>query len=137
MFSMATNIEELYIFDGFSKEEITYFLLMSQTQYRKVGERILSLGDISNGCAYYIHSGKVRIIQWGEEVAILATGSFFGEIALITDEPRTATVEVIEDAELQVFLKDDFLTLIKQSTHGREMQEEIMRRIRERVRTKD
>ncbi len=63
MFSMATNIEELYIFDGFSKEEITYFLLMSQTQYRKVGERILSLGDISNGCAYYIHSGKVRIIQ--------------------------------------------------------------------------
>ncbi len=133
MFSMATNIEELYIFDGFSKEEITYFLLMSQTQYRKVGERILSLGDISNGCAYYIHSGKVRIIQWGEEVAILATGSFFGEIALITDEPRTATVEVIEDAELQVFLKDDFLTLIKQSTHGREMQEEIMRRIRERV----
>ncbi len=66
-------------------------------------------------------------------MAILGAGSFFGEIALITDEPRTATVEVIEDVELQVFLKDDFLTLIKQSTHGREMQEEIMRRIRERV----
>ena len=32
---MSTKIDELYIFDGFSKEEITYFLLMSQTQYRK------------------------------------------------------------------------------------------------------
>ncbi len=130
---MSEKVEELYIFDGFSKEEITYFLLMSQTQHRKVWERILAIGDISNGCAYYINSGKVRILQWGNEIAILGAGSFFGEIALITDEPRTATVEVLEDAELQVFLKDDFLILIKQSAHGKQMQEEIMRRIKERV----
>ena len=130
---MSTNIEELYIFDGFSKEEITYFLLMSQTQYRKAWERVLAIGDISNGCAYYINSGKVRILQWGNEIAILGAGSFFGEIALITDEPRTATVEVLEDAELQVFLRDDFLTLIKQSSHGQQMRTEIMRRIKERV----
>ncbi len=32
---MSAKIDELYIFDGFSKEEITYFLLMSQTQHRK------------------------------------------------------------------------------------------------------
>ena len=130
---MSTNIEELYIFDGFSKEEITYFLLMSQTQYRKAWERVLAIGDISNGCAYYINSGKVRILQWGNEIAMLGAGSFFGEIALITDEPRTATVEVLEDAELQVFLKDDFLILIKQSAHGQQMRTEIMRRIKERV----
>jgi len=132
---MSPSIDELYIFDGFSKEEITYFLLMSQTQYRKSGERILSIGDISNGCAYYIHSGKVRIIQWGNEVATLWVGEFFGEIALITDEPRTATVEVVEDVQLQVFLKDDFLTLIRQSRHSREMREEIMKRIKERVKS--
>jgi CRP/FNR family cyclic AMP-dependent transcriptional regulator len=130
---MSTKIDELYIFDGFSKEEITYFLLMSQTQYRKKWERILSIGDISNGCAYYINSGNVRVIQWGLEVAILGPGSFFGEIALITDEPRTATVEVIDDVELQVFLKDDFLTLLKQSPHGMQMRTEIMRRIKDRI----
>lgn len=62
-------------------------------------------------------------------MATLKAGGFFGEIALITDEPRNATVEVLEDTELQVFLKDDFLTLLQQSTHGEEMKEEIRRRI--------
>ena len=59
----------------------------------------------------------------------MSTGGFFGEMALITDEPRNATLEVVEDAELQVFLKDDFLTLLQQSAHSAEMKEEIRRRI--------
>ncbi len=126
---MSQNIESLYIFDGFSKEVIAFFLLMSQTQYRKVGETVIQKGEVSNGCAYYINSGKVRVIQGSKEIATLKAGGFFGEIALITDEPRNATVEVTEDAELQVFLKDDFLTLLQQSSHGAEMKEEIRRRI--------
>ena len=40
-----------------------------------------------------------------------------------------ATVEVVEPTELQVFLKDDFLTLLQQSAHSEEMKEEIRRRI--------
>lgn len=128
-----TSVDTLYIFDGFSKEEIAYFLLMSQTQYHKKWDRILTVGDISNGCAYYVNNGKLSVTQGGEVVWLLWPGSFFWEVALITDEPRNATVEVVEDAELQVFLKDDFLTLLTQSVHGSEMQAEIMRRIRDRV----
>jgi CRP-like cAMP-binding protein len=55
-------------------------------------------------------------------------------MALITDEPRTATVEVIDDVELQVFLKEDFLILLNKSSHTKEIKEEIMRRIKEMVR---
>ncbi len=126
---MSQNIENLYIFDGFSKEVIAFFLLMSQTQYRKKWEVVINMWELSNGCAYYINSGSVRVLQWTREIATLKSGGFFGEIALITDEPRNATVEVMEDTELQVFLKDDFLTLLQQSSHSAEMQEEIRRRI--------
>ena len=126
---MSQNIESLYIFDGFSKEVIAFFLLMSQTQYRKAGEVVLQEWDSSNGCAYYINSGKVRVMHGKKEVAVLTAGGFFGEIALITDDRRNATVEVVEDTELQVFLKDDFLTLLQQSSHSVEMKEEIRRRI--------
>lgn len=126
---MSQDIDKLYIFDGFSKEVIAFFLLMSQTQYRKPGEVVIREFDSSNGCAYYIQSGRLRVTIAGKEVAILGAGEFFGEIALITDESRTATVEVIEEAELQVFLKDDFLTLLQQSAHSEEMKEEIRRRI--------
>lgn len=126
---MAKNIENLYIFDGFSKEVVAFFLLMSQTQYRKPNEVIIKEGDTSNGCAYYINSGKVKVSRWGKEVATLEAGGFFWEIALITDEPRTASVTALEETELQVFLKDDFLTLLQQSSHSAEMKEEIRRRI--------
>ena len=68
-------------------------------------------------------------MQGSEEIATLETGGFFGEVALITDEPRNATVEVVEPTELQVFLKDDFLTLLQQSAHSEAMKEEIRRRI--------
>jgi CRP-like cAMP-binding protein len=126
---MSQNIESLYIFDGFSKEVIAFFLLMSQTQYRKKWEIVIEEYDSSNGCAYYINSWSVRVLHRKKEIAVLTQGWFFWELALITDEDRNATIEVMEDTELQVFLKDDFLTLLQQSTHGNEMKEEIRRRI--------
>ncbi|MBP9779375.1 cyclic nucleotide-binding domain-containing protein [Candidatus Gracilibacteria bacterium] len=130
---MSNHIEQLYIFEGFSQSEIAYFLLMSQSQTRKSGDVIIKQGDASNGCAYYLVSGHVKIIQADNEVALLGPGAFFGEIALITDELRTATVEAIDDIELQVFLKDDFLVLLKRSAHHEKLKAEILRRIKERV----
>lgn len=102
---------------------------MTQAQYRKKGEVVLKQGDESNGCAYYINSGSVRVLIDGAEVARIEKGGFFGEMALITDDRRSATVETLEDTELQVFLKEDFLTLITQSSHGSEFKDEIRRRI--------
>lgn len=127
------DIKNLYIFEGFSEAETAYFLLMSQTQFRKSGEKIIAERDESNGCAYFLSRWAVRVSRDGQELANLGPGSFFGEIALITDEPRTATVETIEDTELQVFMKDDFLTLLRRSVHSEEMRNEVMRRIKERV----
>ncbi len=125
--------ENLYIFDGFSKEEIAFFLLMSQTQKKSKGERIINLGESSNGCAYFIKSGHVKVMYAGDEIAVLGPESFFWEFALITDEPRSATVEAIDDVELQIFLKEQFLTLLNRSEHSTEMKEEIMRRMRNRI----
>ncbi len=127
------SAENLYIFDGFASEEVAYFLLMSQTQHRKKGEIILNIGDKSNGCAYYIQSGHIKVIREGNEIALLGPGAFFGEIALITDESRTATIEAIDDVQLQVFLKDDFLVLLNRSQHSKEIKWEILRRMKERV----
>ena len=127
------DISQLYIFDWFSDTEISFFLLMSQTKLAHSGERIMGIGDVSNGCAYYVTRGAVRVSNAAKELAILGPGSFFWEIALITDEPRTATIEAIDDTELQVFLKDDFMTLLKRGAHSEEMRSEMLRRIKERV----
>jgi CRP-like cAMP-binding protein len=58
-----SDAKNLYIFEGFSDAETAYFLLMSQTQMRKAGEKIMSIGDESNGCAYYVTRGVVRVTR--------------------------------------------------------------------------
>jgi CRP-like cAMP-binding protein len=49
------------------------------------------------------------------DVATLATGDFFGEIALLRDIPRTATVEAVSALDLLVLERGPFLDAIKSS----------------------
>jgi CRP-like cAMP-binding protein len=45
-------------------------------------------------------------------VATLGAGNFFGEMSLLTGAPRTATIQVIEDAEFIVIDKDSFASTL-------------------------
>ena len=53
---------------------------------------------------YVIRSGKVRVLKEAHgrqrEVTTLGPGDFFGEMAVVTGRPRSATAEVVEEAEL-------------------------------------
>jgi CRP-like cAMP-binding protein len=67
------------------------------------GTTVFREGD-PGGSVYVIRSGKVRVLKnsAGRQrvVITLGPGDFFGEMAVVTGRPRSATVEVIEDAEL-------------------------------------
>lgn len=56
------------------------------------------------GSVYVIRAGKVRVLKSANGrqrmVTTLGPGDFFGEMAVVTGSPRSATVEVVEDAEL-------------------------------------
>lgn len=63
--------------------------------------------------AYIIETGKVEIIvklEDGQERAVgtRGAGAMIGEMAIIDDAPRTATIKVIEDCVLLEITKDDF-----------------------------
>lgn len=53
---------------------------------------------------YVIRAGKVRVLKEARGkkrvVTTLGPGDFFGEMAVVTGRPRTATAEVLEEAEL-------------------------------------
>jgi small-conductance mechanosensitive channel/CRP-like cAMP-binding protein len=60
------------------------------------GEQIVRQGDPGQEL-YVIVSGEVGVLADGVEVARLGPGGFFGEMSLLTGEPRAATVVAIRD----------------------------------------
>lgn len=72
------------------------------------GERLIRKGDQADSM-YFIVSGDVEVDQ--ENAAPkgqLTAGDFFGEIALIADRARTATITALSPCKLLVLHKDDF-----------------------------
>ena len=72
------------------------------------GERLIRKGDQADSM-YFIVSGEVEVDQEnGAPHSRLAAGDFFGEIALIAERERTATVDAVTPCKLLVLHKDDF-----------------------------
>lgn len=82
-----------------------------ERRFVPAGTMIIRQGDRGNS-AYLIQSGSVRIFveQEGKKIefARLEIGQIFGEMALIFDDPRAASVEALEDCNLIVITRQTF-----------------------------
>jgi CRP-like cAMP-binding protein len=69
---------------------------------------------------YLVMSGHVLITRMrsdGPQLEFeLAPGSFFGDMALLDSSPRSAQARAIDECELAVFFRDDFLNLMQTDT---------------------
>jgi CRP-like cAMP-binding protein len=61
---------------------------------------------------YIVVSGRARIVRGGETIGEVARGDFFGELALIEEQPRSATVVADEDTECLLFPAWEFTALL-------------------------
>jgi CRP/FNR family transcriptional regulator, cyclic AMP receptor protein len=68
---------------------------------------------------FIIYGGNV-VVQAGpggarQEIARLGPGDYFGEMALVSSEPRSATVVATQDTEAFLLFRDDFRDLLKKN----------------------
>ncbi len=82
-----------------------------------VGERIISQGEPGD-CFYLIESGSVEIVHDGHREATLGGGDGFGEIALLSDRPRTASVAALEPVAAFRLPRPAFLEAVTGSPHA-------------------
>jgi cyclic nucleotide-binding protein len=81
------------------------------------GEELTRRGDPGDRL-YVIVSGAVEVVIDGRIVARQEPGDHFGEIALLRDTPRTATVRALEATELRALPRDAFLAAVAGSEQG-------------------
>jgi MFS family permease len=89
------------------------------------GEVIVREGDAGDRF-YIVVEGEVEVSQYDRVVSELGPGGYFGEIALLRDVPRTATVTARTDVVLYALDRDDFLASVTGHPQSAEAAETVM-----------
>jgi len=95
------------------------------------GDTIIRRGEAGEEC-YVLRSGRVEVLARGGQgdehnLATLGPGSLFGEAALLTDEPRNATVRALEPCTLLALRRTDLLEVLDEDRQTRERMLELVR----------
>lgn len=101
-------------FSDFSDEQLSALEENAVSKDFLAGEIIFKQGE-QGDVFYVIHKGSVDVIINGQSMTCLGTGLYFGERALLTAEPRAATIKALEDTRCLVFSRDVFEAAISGS----------------------
>jgi CRP-like cAMP-binding protein len=89
------------------------------------GTVVIAQGD--HGDTFYVVlDGSLEVSSDGRALRTLGPGDFFGEIALLRDMPRTATVSASTAAEVLAIRRMDFLTAVLGNPESAETVEEMV-----------
>lgn len=82
------------LFKGIDANEMVAVLKAAQEVDHAAGHEIVGEGETGVGF-HLILAGEARVSQGGHELAVLQPGNYFGEIALIDGQGRSATVTAV------------------------------------------
>jgi CRP/FNR family transcriptional regulator, cyclic AMP receptor protein len=107
------------LFSAFSETQLT--TLLNYVQHRRYPRNVfvLQAGDETDSL-YVILSGKVKVLipdENGREVilSIMGPNDFFGEMGILDDQPRSASVSTLEPCEMLRLSKAGFINCLKEN----------------------
>ncbi len=132
----ADLLAGVWLFRNTSRDSLEKLAAFAFHREFKAGDVIMREGQTGNGL-YIITTGKVDVIKGLDcptprKVATLGVGDVFGEMALIDEMPRSASVQAVEDTSCLGIDRFLFLTqLQKDPSVAITMLEVLARRLRE------
>ena len=110
------KFDQVPLFEGLSGDEINDLLKISENVVAEPGQLIVRQGDPGDGF-YVIGAGTFDVLKVGKHDEVLAHYeplTFFGEMSLVTDDQRVASVVCTEEGRLKFFPKQRFNQLLDQ-----------------------
>jgi CRP-like cAMP-binding protein len=104
------------LFAKLSERERLRVLQAATISQFEAGETVVQQGDMGKEMFVAI-DGKLRVTMGDTELRELHPGDHFGEMALLRQRPRTASVTAIEPSEVLVIGRDGFFDLIRSDSH--------------------
>lgn len=105
-------LNRMFEFSELSEQDTSQLCQHSTTRVYPANTILISEGDQSDSL-YVILDGQVKVYvsdNLGKEVIlnIMDPGEFFGELALLDNEPRSASVKTLTQAKIMIISKQDF-----------------------------
>lgn len=129
-------LEHVEIFSGLSNESLDALQEVSVSRAYPKNTVIINEDDYADSL-YIIESGKVKVYcseKNGKEFIIntMSTGEYFGELALLDDDKRSASVRTMEKSSFRIIYKEDFNKLLESHPN---IAETLIRNLTKRVRS--
>ena len=107
------HLKKIPLFSGLHEEQLDKIKSVCREICHNKGDFIIYQGDTCNGL-FIMLSGKVRVFlsnEEGREIILedLKDGDFFGELSLLDEQPRSATVKALSDVRLMTLNRLDFM----------------------------
>ena len=111
VFSPEELAQRFPLFSGLSAEQRETLVLHFQSREAQPGERIIRVGDVADA-VYFISSGEVEVTVKGHRIK-LGPGGFFGEMALLSGQTRTADVTALDYSKFLTLSQRDFREFLR------------------------
>ena len=113
------QLRKVRAFSVLSDKELVYVVSQMRSFYFKAGTTIVNQGEAAN-LFFIVHKGMVEVSMKKfffreKQVAILESGDFFGESALVSNSKRNATVIAKTDTSCFVLLKPSFKFMLQEN----------------------
>ena len=134
----AKTLSGIALFESLDEADVRRLEARCRWRRYRDGERVLDSGSASRD-VYFVAAGAVSIVNFslsGKEVTLATAkaGSYFGELAAIDNQPRSASVVAVDEALIAIMPAETFIDLLKNRA---EVTFQVAKRLAEIVRLSD
>jgi ATP-binding cassette, subfamily B, bacterial len=115
----ARWLSEIPLFAGVDSTALAELATLFVTEHIPEDRDIIREGDPGDRF-YILVRGKAEVIKGSRRAAVLQDGDYFGEIALLSDQPRNATVRTMTPCVCLILQRDHFRAMLNRSAPLRE-----------------